>query len=627
MTDTRDRTSSPLTAVHVTHEGIDHLGGIGTVLEGLLTSKVYQSAVNRSIFCGPLPFADRRVADPVQRLGEFGARCLYSGTDQFDPAGLGAILKPIEWSLGVKLVYGTRRFRQHAAGGLDGRTIECEVLLIDVSNPNLEKLAMFKWHLHEKHNIDSHRYEHGWDFEEWCRLALPAYHALSAILSQPLQTPTGPIVANLPAVVFCHEFMGVATGLRLAHDRARFRTLFHAHECSTARRIVENLPGHDVAFYPAMRAAAKRGEFIGDLFGDQSHYSRHALVSRTCDLDAVLAVGPETAEELRFLSPAMNAADVRVAYNGLPAPRVTIAEKSRSRDLVNRWLKAVTGTVPDYLFTHVTRPVPSKGLWRDAKVAAHIERLLAKEGKTAAYVLLTCGSNTRTFEQTTAMHREYGWPLNHREGFPDLDGPEVGIHRAMQQFVAAARGRMERAGSRATATLEEPALTPILLNQFGFTRERLGESAPEGISVDDLRRAADAEFGMSIYEPYGIAHLEALHAGAICIPSTVCGCLGLVRRGITQAGLTDETAPVVLPAEFTKEQITDPRAMTDQDRDALEEGICGRIAVELHKRLPRSAADRERLLAIGQKLAGFMSWDAVVASDILPVMREVAARA
>ena len=33
-----------------------------------------------------------------------------------------------------------------------------------------------------KYGIDSRLFESGWDFEEWCRLADPAYHALCALL-------------------------------------------------------------------------------------------------------------------------------------------------------------------------------------------------------------------------------------------------------------------------------------------------------------------------------------------------------------------------------------------------------------------------------------------------------------
>ncbi len=41
------------TVVHVTHEAIQKIGGIGAVLQGLLTSKVYLQAAPRNILVGP----------------------------------------------------------------------------------------------------------------------------------------------------------------------------------------------------------------------------------------------------------------------------------------------------------------------------------------------------------------------------------------------------------------------------------------------------------------------------------------------------------------------------------------------------------------------------------------------
>ena len=41
------------TVVHVTHEAIQKIGGIGAVLHGLLTSKVYLTQATRNILVGP----------------------------------------------------------------------------------------------------------------------------------------------------------------------------------------------------------------------------------------------------------------------------------------------------------------------------------------------------------------------------------------------------------------------------------------------------------------------------------------------------------------------------------------------------------------------------------------------
>ena len=49
--------------VHVTHEAVRKVGGIGAVLQGLVTAKTYRAAVDRIILVGPL--VDRHRRDPL----------------------------------------------------------------------------------------------------------------------------------------------------------------------------------------------------------------------------------------------------------------------------------------------------------------------------------------------------------------------------------------------------------------------------------------------------------------------------------------------------------------------------------------------------------------------------------
>ncbi|CAN5733282.1 hypothetical protein BH11PLA1_BH11PLA1_06250 [soil metagenome] len=603
------------TLVHVSHEATEHMGGIGTVLAGLLTAPAYRRRVARSILIAPLFHADRRVSDPRERLGESALECCYSGLDHHDPEGLSAIFNPIEWALGTRIVYGKRRL--HAPGH---EPADAEVLLLDVTNPDPDQLAASKWALYSHFGLDSQRYEHGWDYEEYCRLAHLAYHTLSVLLHP----------QHEPAVVVAHEYMGMCTALRCALDRRRFRTLFHAHECTTARRIVERLPGFDSAFYPAMRAAQAQGRFVTETFGDQSDFARHALVSRVNHLDATLAVGPETAAELRFLSPQVRDSDVWIAYNGLPAPRVTLADKRRSRARIDVFLERTIGFVPDVLVTHVTRPVPSKGMWRDIELMSGLAARLHARGQSCAYLLITCGGPVRAPAHVDAMARDYGWPAHHRIGYPDLVGPEVELSRAIERLNESCAAQGVRARG-------------VLVNQFGFSRERAGPAVAEGTTIADLRLAADVELGMSTYEPFGIAQLEPLFGGAICLPSSVCGCLGLVTRAMRELNLTPAQCPVVLPADFTDPADLPPHLLGAQgggdasllalpahmnaaDRHHVEARVCARLADELAQRLPRTEAERERLLDLGQRLAERMSWDVLAESDFLPAVQEVLGR-
>ena len=97
------RSRNPLTLAHVTHEAVEQLGGIGTVLEGLMVSPVYQQRVKRSILIGPTQ--THLHANPQDRLGDHG-KVLYSSMDQIDELGLGAKFRPVEWAFNVAIVYG-----------------------------------------------------------------------------------------------------------------------------------------------------------------------------------------------------------------------------------------------------------------------------------------------------------------------------------------------------------------------------------------------------------------------------------------------------------------------------------------------------------------------------------------
>ncbi|MFG0275731.1 MAG: hypothetical protein ACF8QF_11810, partial [Phycisphaerales bacterium] len=241
------------TILHVTHEAVHHFGGIGTVLDGLLSSPAYRRAVGRSILLCPLwDVSPKR--SPTERLGDQDATVWYSSLDGIDERGLGALLAPIERAWGVRFVYGTRRWPTAAE---PDRIAESEVLLVDLADIHADRLNAVKGLLWERTGLESARYEQDHDYEQWCRLAGPALDAVVALTRE-----------DEPVVVLSHEYMGMATALLASgDDRRAFRTILHAHECATARPIVEHHPAHDAAFYPAMRDAMAWGESVGDVFG------------------------------------------------------------------------------------------------------------------------------------------------------------------------------------------------------------------------------------------------------------------------------------------------------------------------------------------------------------------------
>ncbi len=578
-----------LTLAHVTHEAVEQLGGIGTVLEGLMISPVYQKHVKRSILVGPI--ATHMSTDPEDRIGEHG-QVLYSSIDNIDRVGLAGKFRPVEWAFNVAIVYGQRQYDNPG----EGRSGEAEVLLIDVFRVNHDRLNMFKLRLWETFGIDSSKYEGAWDYEEYVRLAEPAFYALLALLPP----------EDLPCVLFSHEFMGMPAALQaILEGHRQFRTVFHAHECATARRLVEDHPGHDTMFYNVLDCARKQGQYVEDVFGPLDHFLRHALVSRAHLCDGVIAVGDRTRDELKFLNDHFDDHPIELVYNGIPAMKVTLDDKLRSRAMLEAYAHALIGNKPDVLMTHVTRPVISKGLWRDLSVCHELDPLLEDKGQTAVLFILTSAGGVRRPQDIARMEDHYGWPRHHKPGYPDLVGPEEDINRDIEAFNAAHRN-----------------VQVVLVNQFGWSADRIGRRLPKEMTIADLRRAADVEFGMATYEPFGISPLEPLGSGAICVISNVCGCQGFVNH-VTHGHGTHG----VLVADFTQidgyDSIEQLKAMTRGQRDAVEQQESARVAHELMRRLPTTNDRRQKLIKSGQELVAKMGWDQVIEEGLLPMLRRI----
>src|SRR6266508_3497649 len=145
------------TVVHVTHEAIQKIGGIGAVLQGLLTSPVYLEACKRNILVGPFWPMDQA---GEQRLGPQG-EVLYSSLDSLYRSPLAARFREIEQRFNVGIVYGRRKYVDKTTGVVSTP----EILLLDVSRFDPKKLGEFKFELWEKYGVDSGKYEDVWDYE------------------------------------------------------------------------------------------------------------------------------------------------------------------------------------------------------------------------------------------------------------------------------------------------------------------------------------------------------------------------------------------------------------------------------------------------------------------------------
>lgn len=577
------------TVVHVTHEVVGKVGGIGAVLQGLFTCNPYIDVVGRSILIGPLFETDGSLAD---RLGEDG-KVLYSSLDGFADTEYARGFRGIEDYYNAGIIYGRRTFVDEQTGVESSP----EVLLIDVTQMKKWPIDEFKLHLFERFGIRSDLYEHVWDYEQYVRLAPAAVAVLKAIGA-----------AKAPTVVIAHEFMGMPTALAaILEDSCNFRTAFYAHEVATMRLIVEEHPGHDTTFYNVIEQAHQSKMHVDEIFGDQSFYFKHPLVKASKYCDNIYAVGDYVAGELRFLEPEFETSDINVVYAGIPAYQISLADKLQSKEKLQLYCENLLGYKPDFVFTHVTRLVRSKGLWRDLRVLEHIEKEFITQGKTGVLFLLSTEVSQRPTEDILNMESWYNWPVAHRQGWPDMSGGEADFYTSVQEFNAKSRN-----------------IKVIFINQFGFEPKHCGRRMPADMEFMDIRRGSDVELGQSIYEPFGISQLESLTFGGICVISNVCGCAGLVANTAGAKG----TKNLVI-ADYTQlnsyeiDKIEDLLKIDESVRSQIEHNVSKRVAKEIVSRLPKRKSEADSMIQTGYALAKNMSWDEVVKNHLLPTLQNV----
>jgi len=578
--------------VHATHEAGLKLGGIGAVLNGLLSAPTYLEKVKRTILVGPMNTNDRtemeRLTAPSNKL-----EILYSSFHHVDGVDeqLSHAFRHIEEMHKVRLLYGWRAFG----------AARHEVILVDATAAALDRVNAFKGRLYEVFGIPSDRYESNPEYNIYVSAAESSYQALKAVVEG----------ESLPQrFIIAHEFMGLPLAFAaMLDDPGLYRTVFYAHEVATVRPLVEKSPGHDTMFYNVLRRAMEAGLYLEDVFGDQSAFFKHALIQTAPRCDGIFAVGDLIVDELHFLGREFAAAAVDLVYNGVPSFQIDLADKLASKSKLQQYAQNLLGYWPDYVFTHVTRLIPSKGLWRDIRVLEHLDGELVKRGKTAIlFVLSTVIPAGRPAEDVFRMEAEYGWPVVHREGEPDLVSYEIPFYHAIEAF-----------------NQQSQACKIVLVNQFGWSRDRCGQRMPKDMEFMDIRKGSDLEFGQSIYEPFGIAQVEPLSFGALCVMSTACGCVGFLNR----ASAGQPPANVIVGDYIGAAPAGDYRqalALGQAERDLIEAEEASRVARQIAATLPEDEGAMRKLLQDGYELGQKMSWEVVARDYLLPGLRRAAAR-
>jgi len=174
----------------------------------------------------------------------------------------------------------------------------------------------------------------------------------------------------------------------------------------------------------------------------------------------------------------------------------------------------------------------------------------------------------------------------------------------------------------------------------------------------DIRKGSDVEFGQSIYEPFGIAQLEPLTFGGICVFSSVCGCSGFLRDaaeiGSQKSEVRNQNSESVfcprsvakgagqfwcgvknvIIADYTNlethpdaiRQVEDLLQIGRSVRDRIEASESEKVAMQICSRLPKNEAEIESMIQTGYELAKNMSWDVVVKNYLLSSLQSICAK-
>lgn len=554
-------------AVHVTHEVVKKIGGIGAVINGWCTSTPYKKTYGRTLLYGPLFGNPHETIKEIRKIGgmEFG-RAWFS---QRDYERVENILKKYN----IEVIFGKKPLQNEGRGG------EVDFLLLYVQKMNLHEIARFKYAFWERFGISSDLYETNWDYEQYLRIAVPFVEILKGIYGE-----------ENDFYIFAHEYMGLPSALSVKMNGERWKTIFVAHEVSTARFIVESHQGHDISFYNILKKE-KGKRSLEEVFGSQKQNPRNELVKRADELDVILCVSDVVKDEFTFLK-GKECEKIRIAYNGLSFKDITFDEKIESRKKICSFVENLLGFTPDVLFTHVARFVISKGFWRDLTLLYFLDKLFYEKGIKGAYILLsTLIATGRDPEDILKMEKEYRWPLNHKRGWPDLVGQEAEMWEYIQTF-----------------NKNSKAIKGIFINQFGFSREACGNAVPESTEFNHLRIASDAEIGLSIYEPFGISHIEVLPFGGISILSSSCGASFLLEK-VFKDFKPYFTIDFIKEGEnLTTEELL---SLKRERRDEMERRCIERVAKEIFELLPITDERRKLYLEKTKDFVGELRWERV----------------
>jgi hypothetical protein len=434
--------------------------------------------------------------------------------------------------------------------------------------------------------------------------------------------------------LFAHDWLGVPLFWAMKVDPPGGKlsapaTVYFAHEARIARMLVEGTikdkydairhrchpDGHDASFYAYLARLGSaspplgldaafpevRCPWGGRAFEDIYY---HVLNRQAAHFDRVVAVGLNVKRETELVVRGEpRQPPVYLCPNGVPdftggaaeagggqdADAVLRAKTDRqraSRARIVEFSKARLGLEPDVIFTAVNRCELSKAPWRNVDFFRVFVEAPENSERKAIFIWLSRPKPLPTAEQLAAWSR-WGWPLEHRpqsEG-GDLRREEEALWDMIRSLNAKGEGRYRM----------------LYINQFGWSKEKLGALDPDRTSFLDLRLGTDVEIGLSIYEPFGIAPLEPFSSGTICVLSDASGCAQHLSELQQRRFVSDEGFVI---GRFGVGSV-EP-SLVDLDRlSEVEARAYSEMVWELRRKLERP---REERLRAAQRAMPHLSW-------------------
>ena len=568
-------------AIHITHEAAKKIGGIGAVLSGICTSEHYLSNYHRTFFYGPL-FEDGH--DTKDRLGNDSV-ILFSNLDNIYNSLYDKSLNVIVDKYNVDIVYGQKEIYDDIH---PSKRTTIDIILIGIKSIRKDLLDIFKFNLWERFQFNCQLYESDWDFEQYLRIALPLRSVFNIFFTSDDQVD-----------YFSHEYMGICSCLSILKEkRENERLFFYAHEVSTARVVVEGHQGHDISFYNILKSDLQEHISLEERFGSKKHNSRNELIKYAKHFDKIFAVGDWVKKEFQYLVPDVDSSIIDITYNGIPVNRVEFNDKLKSRQKIQTYCENLFNFIPDVIMTHVSRLVISKGLWRDISMLEYLDNYFHENHIKGFFIILSSLIGPgRPDSDIFKMEKEYGWPVWHKENWPDMVGYENDIFWSLHYFNAKSRN-----------------IKAVFLNQYGFNTQRVGNRLPENTDFSDLRIASDAEFGMSIYEPFGIAQIETVPYGGIALLSRACGSSFLLEKG-----WENENVKPYHIIDFAENAGSHKHflQMNSAERTHIEKHIMKNEAKTVFQKIPKTDKERELMFNACIDKSLCLEWNSITKNIIL----------